>query len=150
MAAVARAPGNYQDNLAGARARGTAHTGDGHGSPVITDEAKREVERFLNDPIYRIGLLRRFRRGEGGALEVWFWRWKLGDPKPAKAATDEKDRERFNELRAAVLKMIQERPDEHEAVEAQILGELPPRQLEAGDEGQPIEVERRTYRPEIE
>jgi hypothetical protein len=111
-----------------------------------------EVDRFLDDPIYRIKLLRRFRNGEAGALETWFWRWKLGDPKPARAATDESDRARFNELREKVLALIKDKGDEHQILEAQILGELPPRQIEAGDEDetdQPPE-ERRAYRPEIE
>lgn len=135
MASPARAPGVYHDNLAEARARGTAHTGDGHGSPTITNEAKREVSRFLEDPIYRINLLRRFRQGEGGALEVWFWRWKLGDPKPAKDASDEGDQKRFKEIRAEVMRLIQENRGRHDELEAEILGALPePAQLLAGSQ----------------
>jgi hypothetical protein len=130
----------YHDNLAGARARGTAHTGDGHGSPVVTSEAKRIASKLLDDPIYRVKLLRRLRNGEAGALEVWLWRWKLGDPPRAEQATEEADKSRFEALRAEVRSMIQS--GEHVDLEAQILGPLPARRalppgepVAAADEG---------------
>ena len=127
----------YHDNLAGARARGTAHTGDGHGSPVVTSEAKRVASRLLDDPIYRVKLLRRLRNGEAGALEVWLWRWKLGDPPRAEQATEEADKSRFEALRADVRSMIQS--GEHVALDAQLLGPLPARR--ALPPGEPVEIE---------
>ena len=127
----------YHDNLAGARARGTAHTGDGHGPPVVTSEAKRIASRLLDDPIYRIKLLRRLRNGEAGALEVWLWRWKLGDPPRAEQATEEADHARYEAVRAEVRSMIQS--GEHVDLEAQILGPLPVRR--ALPAGEPVEAE---------
>jgi hypothetical protein len=127
----------YEDNLAGARERGTAHTGDGHGSPVLTSEAKRYAAKLLGDPIYRIRLLKRLRNGEAGALEIWLHRWMLGDPPRAEQATEEADQKRFKELRDEVRSMI--RAGEHHALEAQILGPVPVRR--ALPAGEPVEDE---------
>lgn len=121
----------YHDNLKAARARGTAHTGDGHGPPTVTSEAKRIASSLIDDPIYRIKLLRRLRNGEAGNIEVWLWRWKLGDPAPAAQATEENDRKRFEDLRAEVRQLIAS--GGADVIEAKILGPLPePRALPAG------------------
>jgi len=127
----------YHDNLAEARARGTAHTGDGHGPPVVTSEAKRIASKLLDDPIYRVKLLRRLRNGEAGALEVWLWRWKLGDPPRAEQATEEADKSRFEALRAEVRSKIQS--GEYLDLEAQLLGPLPARR--ALPPGESLETE---------
>jgi hypothetical protein len=131
-AAAARAQ-FYPDNLAGARARGTSH--EGHAPPVITSEARQVASKLLDDPLYLLNLRRRLRKGIAGAIEIWLWRWKLGDPPRAEQATEDVDRKRFDLVRAEVRALIS-RPQEHAALEDRVLGELPPpAQLTAGELG---------------
>jgi hypothetical protein len=125
----------YHDNLAGARARGTSH--EGRAEPVITPEARKVASALLDDPIYLIGLRRRLRKGVAGAIEIWLWRWKLGDPPRAEQATEEADKSRFEALRAEVRSKIQS--GEYLDLEAQLLGPLPARR--ALPPGEPLETE---------
>lgn len=101
------------------------------------NEAKRVASRLVDDPIYRINLLRRLRRGEAGPIEVWLWRWRLGDPPRAEQATEEEDKRRFEELRAEVIRTL--RSGEAGAIEEAILGPTPRRR--ALPAGEPVEAE---------
>lgn len=113
---------DYPNNLKGVHREGPQPS-----KQVKQDAAERRrvSSELLDDPIYRVKLLRRLRQGTAGAIEVWLWRWKLGDPPRAEMATEEGDRARFHELRAEVRMLIRDRPEEYQELEDRILGELP-------------------------
>lgn len=115
----------YHDNLEG-------HRHEGHGTPVITSEARKVASKLLDDPIYLTRLRSRLRKGTAGAIEIWLWRWKLGDPPRAEQATEETDRKRFDVLRSEVRTLIMQRPQEHRELEDLVLGEMPAGLLQAG------------------
>ena len=92
---------------------------------ATANEAKRIASKLVDDPLYRLHLLKRLRNGEAGAIEVWLWRWRLGDPPRAEQATEEEDKRRFEELRAEVFRAL--KSGEGAVLEAQLLGPAPRR-----------------------
>ena len=121
----------YHENLEG-------HRHEGHSTPVITSEARQVASKLLDDPIYLTRLRSRLRKGTAGAIEIWLWRWKLGDPPRAEQATEETDRKRFDVLRAEVKALIAHRPEEYQELEDRVLGELPAGLLPLSVKSEPI------------
>ena len=132
----------HHDNLEQARAEGKHLTGTEHGSPAITKEVREIARGLIEGEKYVTNLRTRLEDGTAGAMEIWLWRWAHGDPRRAtEAGADETDR-KFKTIRANVLTMLRDHPDEAEALENRLLfagrPHLPAAPPPAAPEGDPL------------
>ena len=121
----------YHDNLAEARSEGRTG-GHDHRPPVATKDVREVAAKLLDDEKYQQNLQKRLNAGEAGAMEVWLWRWRYGDPKRATDAEGSRDREHYAEIRKEIRLLIQT-PGLHAELEERVLarGAVPAPQLPA-------------------